>query len=114
MASKILEGISRNGVGIMHILADVPDAFINGAPVSAIGQLCTDDEGTISHYSRGLPLSATGRLVTLGVDRAYNLNGWPFAVTGEIAIGAGPVTQHVNAIPLNAAGQLVTTVDAPT
>ena len=98
----------------MHVLALAPVAFINGTPVSAIGQLCTEDAGTITQYSRGLPLSLTGRVVTAAAARVLSLNGWPFTALGQIAVGAGPVSQHVNAIPLNAAGQVATTAVAPT
>jgi hypothetical protein len=114
MASKILEGIARDGGGLMHILEeDSCDTFINGIPVTNLGVVCVDSIAAITHNSRGLPFVAD--VLAIEFDSpVLHLNGWPLTAAGRIAVGAGPVTQQTNTIPLNSNGEVAITELSPT
>jgi hypothetical protein len=114
MASKILEGIARDGGGLMHILEEAScDTFVNGIPITNVGEVCVDSVTAITHHSRGLPFVDDLLAIEFDASVLY-LNGWPITASGRIAVGAGPVTQQTNAIPLNSDGEVAITELSPT
>jgi hypothetical protein len=115
MASKILEGIARDGGGLMHIVEEGPtDTFTNGIPITNDGIVGVDSVAAITGTSRGLPFVALGFLAIEFDVPVIFVNGWPLTAAGRIAVGSGPVTEQTNAIPLNANGEVAITELSPT
>jgi hypothetical protein len=73
------------------------------------GDVETINNGSVNHYSNGLPFSLLGRLVvSSGANISYYDQGIPYSALGTPVTGVGPVEYYDQGVAFNAAGEIVT------
>jgi hypothetical protein len=73
------------------------------------GDVETINNGSVNHYSNGLPFTVLGRLVVSPTSViSYYDQGVPYSATGKPVTGVGPVDYYDQGVAFNAAGEIVT------